>query len=939
MIGAARADGPQATELSFVITDVVDSSLRWAFDPEQMRDTMIRHNVVIEDVVVRLRGMMLDGEGDSRAALFESPLDAVLAAGHAQADLMADRTVRVRVRIGVHTGEVYRLREGEFGGSPLNYLGRMHKAAHGGQILVSETTAALVAGRLPPGWTLTDIGVHAFRDFAARRIFQLHVPGLPDTFGPLGSEARYPLPPRSHRPLLGRDAELASFSTHLPSRVTTLVGPAGVGKTRLAHELAYRLLPRFSDGVCYVPLNGVDHDDLVADAVAAAVRANPQLEATVTASLARSLGSKQLLVVLDNCEHVLHGAGEVASVLAGTYGTEVLATSRVPLAVTGEIAVSVRPLSVPLPGAGLDRLRESPAVRLFVERAAGPAALTEPADEMLAEAVEVCRRMGGIPLDIELAAGVVATLPARTRPRTVGLADLVAERVGRDPPVNDDRRSFHNRTIDQLTPVELAILQRVAVFPGGAPYDLLSEMAAPAGAWSGDDWVLSSAVQSLSDRAVAWLEPAGSVTLVRTPEPLRQAVLDALGPAARQQLDAAHRRVVLDRAMGAGELVRGPGEADVVPLLGALDSSLRLAVHGAGDADQAADVLESLHEYSLMRLRQELYQWVDYFLARDDLNDRQRGRLEGLAAIGTFNRGDVRRAEQLSRSSLARAEVSGVEPSIYAYGALISALGFQGKMPEAEAYYFAAHAWCSAPGRTYFHVNSLVLASMGLIVGGQIELAQTLAEQALASAESLGNPSSLAWALCALGEAERTRSPGGAHVRLDEALDVCRSVGNRWVEGQILLNLTLLRLSASVEDSTISLIDTLAMVESTGNPNHRRQALRLAFVLLAGWGRREDAALLASVATDAVTLPPPPDLRARMEATMAALERNLGSEMFTALRDRGRRMAEPTLVSRTRRTLIDVIGLPGLPVDAFPTWSRREPDDDHSLPPGVSGTL
>jgi class 3 adenylate cyclase len=356
-------------------------------------------------------GVEVSSEGDSVFAAFPSPVGAVAAAVAAQRALAAHpwpMAGPLGVRMGLHTGEGI-LGGDDYVGLEVHRAARIAQAGHGGQVLVSAATRGLVAGALPQGVTLRDLGRHGLRDLAAaEHLYQLVVQGLRVDFPPPRTRpARPGTLPVQLTSLVGREAEIAAVSRLLErARLVTLSGPGGVGKTRLALAVADRLGGRLDAGVVFVPLAAVAEPELVLGGIARAVGAELGGASSPLEALAERLGDDRWLLVLDNLEQVLGVAGLLAELLARCPGVAMLATSRTVLGLGGEQEYPVAPLPLAADPATMtvEELLASPAVALFVDRARAVRpgfALTQ---GNAAVVVELCRRLEGLPLAIELAA-------------------------------------------------------------------------------------------------------------------------------------------------------------------------------------------------------------------------------------------------------------------------------------------------------------------------------------------------------------------------------------------------------------------------------------------------------------------------------------------------------------------------------------------------------
>jgi predicted ATPase/class 3 adenylate cyclase len=889
-------------ERTFVFTDIELSSAHWQRDEEAMCRVMPSHHQLIEAAFCKWRGTVLRGEGDSCVALFPSPVDALEASGDIQRELgRAPWEVDLKVRVGLHTGRVYQLSESEYGGTPLNYLGRLHMAGHGGQILVSDITASLLDAELPTGWELIDLGDFVLKDFPRRRIFQAAHPDLERHFPPLNAVRPIQGPAPPDNAFIGRQSDIAAVRSALGRGVTTITGPVGIGKTRLALEIAHEIRDEYRDGVCTVELAGVREADHLAVVVANALQIDPHLEATVEESIARSLSSRSLLVILDNCEHVATRARFLAAALSSLPDVHVLATSRVPLEVGNEQVYPLAPLAQADADANAVEVAASDAVRLFAERVrvARPTFTLDAASTKLAG--DICRSLSGVPLSIELAAAALQTVPLSILVRELSTGGTIPATA-----LDSARaRSAIEWSIDSLRPDELALFTTLAVFPGGAPAELLAEVHPEGSARN-----LIDPLDTLVKRALVQLEDSAAGGHYRLLEPMRLAALERVEPAVRAELESRHAAAVSALAIAAEPRLRSGGEVQAVDDLDRLFTSLRASVHRdiEQDPDRATRVLLATHEYCFLRMRYEMYSWTETLLEQEELSPSTASVLYAISGLASFNRGDLESAKTRCLESIELAHDGGVEPHVYARFGLIASYGFDCQFDQAQAHFADALRWCSTSTNEYFLVNTLVLGAMSMTIQGDARTGRKLSTSALEIGERIANPSSIAWSLCAVADAERLESPGAAHLHLEEALRVARTVQSRWVEGQALLNLATLCWQSNVEEGAVALVDALTNAERTGSPIHCQQALRVAALLLGQLGRTREAALLLGPSRrHPIALPPAPDVAQGLDGVRNTCLKELGADVFDAYLGQGRRMAESDLLPLARHALTDAV--------------------------------
>src|ERR1700756_1652805 len=384
--------------VTFLFTDVEGSTRRWEADAQAMRAALVVHDKVLRTAIEAYDGFLFSHTGDGVVAAFASPMSAVNAAIDAQ------RELQLPVRMGIATGEA-ELRDGDYFGTVLNRAARVMAAGHGGQILVADSAAGLLSGV-----DLLDLGPRRLRDVPIPvGVFQVRSAGLRVEFPALRA---LDTTPGNLRPattsLIGCESEVAELQAAVKAhRLVTLTGGGGVGKTRLASEVAARLVDEFPDGVWFFELAAVTDAAAVPDAVAAVLGLTPQPGKSVAESVAAALEGRLRLLVIDNCEHVLDAAADlIEAILTQSATVRVVATSREGLGIAQEQVWPVPSLDI---GAGID----SAAVSLFVERAQGiaPSFAMVNSDEAAA-AVEICQRLDGIPLAIELAASRMASMTA-----------------------------------------------------------------------------------------------------------------------------------------------------------------------------------------------------------------------------------------------------------------------------------------------------------------------------------------------------------------------------------------------------------------------------------------------------------------------------------------------------------------------------------------------
>jgi predicted ATPase/class 3 adenylate cyclase len=464
--------------VTFLFTDIEGSTKRWEANPAAMQSAFSRQEAILRQAIRANGGYAYKMIGDAFQAAFPTALQALQAAIDAQRALHSEswspETEEVRVRIALHTGTTEE-RGDDYIVPALNRVARLLSAGHGGQVLLSEVTHGLVRDALPSGVAIVDMGEHRLKDLTRpEHIFQLVVSGLPSEFPPLKTlDYRPNNLPVQPTPLIGREKELAKLQELLEReevRLVTLTGPGGTGKTRLGLQLASEALDDYHDGAWFVDLSPLTDSRLVVSTIASVLGVKEAGGTPIVDMLKEYLKDKSMLLVLDNFEQVVGAVKEVSMLIASCPHLEVLATSRIPLHIRAEKEYPVPPLSVPdvrhLPP--LESLIQYDAVRLFIERATDIKPDFQVTNESAPAVAEICARLDGLPLAIELAAArvrvltpqaVLERLQSRLRLLTGGSRDL--------PVRQQTLRSAIEWSYDLLVEGEQQLFRRMAVFQGG----------------------------------------------------------------------------------------------------------------------------------------------------------------------------------------------------------------------------------------------------------------------------------------------------------------------------------------------------------------------------------------------------------------------------------------------------------------------------------------
>ena len=493
--------------VTFFFSDIEGSTRLIQQLGERYPEVLLAHHAIQRETLASNGGHELRTEGDSFFIVFDSALEACAGAAAVQKRLQAHVWPdggEVHVRIGLHTGEAT-LVGNEYLGLDVHRAARVAAAGHGGQVLISETTRALVDHALPAGLTLKDLGMHRLKDLARpERIFQLSIDGLPADFPPLKTLDTAPNNlPTQLTSFIGRDDQVREARQLLSrSRLLTLTGPGGTGKTRLSLEIAAGVVDQFSDGVYFVPLSAVHDPELVASAIAQALAISTTGSRRPIDALLDHLRERQTLLVLDNFEQLLKAAPITTQLLEGSAGLRVLVSSRTALRVSGEQEFPVPPLALPdlkaLPG--LAALSQYEAVRLFIERAVAVKPDFRATNDNAPAIAGICERVDGLPLAIELAAARVKLFSPQALLSRLEKSLSALGSGTRDAPARQQTlRGAILWSYDMLDTGARRLLARVSVFARGGSLEQLEPVCGPAEDVGGD---VVEALDQLADQSL-----------------------------------------------------------------------------------------------------------------------------------------------------------------------------------------------------------------------------------------------------------------------------------------------------------------------------------------------------------------------------------------------------------------------------------------------------
>lgn len=517
-----------ADTVTFLFTDIEGSTRLAQTRPDTWPDAQERHHAILRAAVELNGGRVFNIVGDAFCVAFSNSPDALRAAITAQTTLHDEEwgDTPVRVRMGIHTGSAQRQDDGDYRGYlALSRVARLMSAAHGGQVLLSQVAGDLVREQLPPGVSLRDMGRRRLKDLIQpEHIYQAIIPGLPADFPPLKTEDayRHNLPPQLTR-FIGREREIAEIAAALANhRLVTLIGAGGTGKTRLSLRVAEDIRKRYADGVWLVELATLTDPAGIPEAIRLMLRVSEQMGESALEVLSAYLREKQILLILDNCEHLIEASAEVAgNLLAAAPGLTLLATSREALGMRGEVVWPVPSLTVPdirrMPP--LDELARYESVQLFVDRVTLAQRHFVLSADNAAAVAQVCARLDGIPLALEMAAA---------RVRTMGVAQVAARLDDRFRlltgggrtalPRQQTLRALLDWSFNLLAEQERMLLRRLAVFAGGWTL----EAAESVGVAPDEDLDVIDALGHLVDKSLVVAEEVEGAFRYRMLETTRQ---------------------------------------------------------------------------------------------------------------------------------------------------------------------------------------------------------------------------------------------------------------------------------------------------------------------------------------------------------------------------------------------------------------------------------
>jgi predicted ATPase/class 3 adenylate cyclase len=775
-----------------LFTDVEGSTRLWEVEPQRMPMAMALHDALAREAVAHGGGAVVKMIGDGVHAAFDDPLGALAAALHLQLalrDAAATNGIALHVRCGVHVGPAER-RDNDWFGTSVNRAARIMSAAHGGQVLLSQAAVDAIGARLPDRVALRDLGRVRLRDLARpERIHQVLHEQLRQDFPPLRSlEATPNNLPQQMTSFVGRESGLAEVKSLLSrTGLLTLFGMGGLGKTRLSLQVAADVLDDYADGVWFVELAPLADARLVPQAVASVLGVMEDAGRPVIEALTRFVRDRQLLLILDNCEHLLDACAALARALlqAGAQ-VKVLASSREHLHVPGETMYAVAPLALPVADghAGVEALLAYESVRLFVDRAQAVQPAFRLTPQNAAALTDICRRLDGIPLALELAAARVSALSVeRIAERLSDRFHLLSRGSRTALPRQQTLRALIDWSHDLLDANEQAMFARLAVFAGGFAMEAAEVVGA--GGRIAPQAVLGL-LTALVDKSLVSIDPSGE----------RYRLLETVRQYAQERLDTAEdsdavRTRHLDWLVGYVEGVRprlwGPHQGRWLARLDQERENLLAAhawcEHAEGGGDRDLRLVFAAQLYWLPRGLLELgYRVTTEALARPDAQAPRTHRSGALYAASqlAYFRGDYAATRRHAEECLAIARALSLDDRA---AATLLLLGYAGDaLGDRELARSSFEA--SADLARTLHDDERLSFALNALAGhhaetGDLARAEALFEESVALSRVLGDQDSLGIVLPNLARlvVERGNAPRAAAL-LRESVTIAGAIGS-----------------------------------------------------------------------------------------------------------------------------------------------------------------
>ena len=788
--------GTDSSTTTFLFTDIEGSTRLWEQSPAAMSAALARHDAVLREAIRQNKGSIFSTGGDAFCVAFSTAPDALAAAWAAQRAFAREpwpAAARIKVRMALHTGNA-ELRDSDYFGQPLNRVARLLAAGHGGQVLLSMAAQERVRDSLPAGLTLRDMGDRQLKDLVRpERVYQMVAPDLPADFPPLKTldERAHNLPIQLTS-FVGRRREMEELKRLLESsRLVTLTGAGGIGKTRLASQVGADRIDDFADGVWFVELAALTDARHVPQAAATVLGIKEQPGMTIIDTVTQTIRGKELLLVLDNCEHVVDAAALLCqAILTSCARVRVLATSREALRVLGEAIYRVPSLPTHDPSSPADvaSLTQYAGVQLFIDRAVSAQSSFRLDDANASAVANICYHLDGIPLAIELAAARVRTLSvADINQRLDQRFRLLTGGPRTALPRHQTLRSAIDWSYELLPEAERALFCRLAVFFGGWTLDAAERICDGEGVEEG---AVLDLLTSIVDKSLVIMEPSGTRMRYRLLETVRRYARDRLREVGDETLrQDRHLAYFLAVAEEAEPHLTGADQQAWLDRLESEHDNLRSALAwssaATGDSVSGLRMAGALFRFWFVRgYLGEGRRWLTALLAAAPRGQAESARAKALNGAGAmaWQQCDYPSARALHEEGLAIRRKLGDRRGIAAsLGNLANVARDQCDYASAQALYEECLSIQRELGRRWDIAASL--NNLGLVATdrGDHAAAKALHEESLAIARELGDRQGIASALNHLGGLASGQGDHEAALALhEESLAIQRELGHRW---------------------------------------------------------------------------------------------------------------------------------------------------------------
>ncbi len=903
--------------VSLLCTDIEGSTRLVNALGERYADALTEHRRLLRAAFGEHRGSEVDTQGDAFFYAFPRAHDAVAAAVAAQRALASHvwpEGLPLRVRIGIHTGEPTATGEG-YVGIDVHRAARVMSAGHGGQVLLTQSTRDLLPEELSDAVSLRDLGEHRLKDLThPQRLYQLLIPGLENDFPALKTlEARPTNLPIQPTPLIGREqqvAEVVALVRREGIRLVTLTGAGGTGKTRFSLQVAAELVAEVEDGVFFVDLAAITDPHLFIPTVAQtlSVRENPGQSLPET--LKDYLHDKHLLLVLDNFEQLLDAGPAVSALLAGAPNLKALVTSRAPLHLSGEHEYSVPPLAVPDLEASesLATLAAYEAVQLFLERAQAVKPEFELTRENAPAIAEICVRLDGLPLAIELGAARVRILSPQALLGRLSQRLALLTGGARDAPARQRTlRDTIEWSYDLLSASEQRLFARISVFVGGRTINAAEAVCDPAAELG---TAVFDGIASLVEKSLLRQDegPAGEPRFFML-ETIREYALDRLERSGEGELlRQRHAHYFVALAEEAEPEILGADQVVWLERLEAERDNFRAALGWLlerGDTELALRLIGSLRRAWVARgYLSETRKWLEAAFERSAAIPPQveAKALYGLGRVALVE-GDYDQAiPSLERSARLFRELGEAEGLVFSLADLSFIATAQGRHEDAQRFADESLAEGKAAGNERTIAAALHSLACTKFDADEYGEARSLFEQSLALRRNLGDKRNIANSLCYLGSVALLEGDyDGATALLDESLALGRELGNLLIVSTALVNESLVALAAGDATRAAALcIEGLRLSHELGDKRTTVECLHALAGVAAMQAEPLQAALLSGAAESlhaAIKAPPSPAERMVGERFLLVARAAVDDESFEETWARGRRMNYEAVVA------------------------------------------